>query len=107
MISIFTHVMKPIRDTNSEPGLPVVGTPIQYVILGPGGCGGCLRHPLVGKCRWDPGTLFSCYHFLLVKANYLWVVESAVLEKRTTAHDGKIIFKLLKQCEKAFVNHPF
>ena len=24
MFSIFTHVMKPVRDTNSEPGLPVV-----------------------------------------------------------------------------------
>ena len=59
MFSIFAHVMKTVPDTNSKPGLPVVGTPIQYVILGPGGCGGggCLRHPMVGKCRWDPGTL--------------------------------------------------
>lgn len=24
MFSMFTHVMKPVRDTNSEPGLPVV-----------------------------------------------------------------------------------
>ena len=24
MFSIFTHVMKPVRDTNSEPGLPLV-----------------------------------------------------------------------------------
>ena len=24
MFSIFTHVMKPVRDTNSEPGLPVL-----------------------------------------------------------------------------------
>ena len=24
MFSIFTHVMKPVRDTNSKPGLPVV-----------------------------------------------------------------------------------
>ena len=24
MFSIFTHVTKPVRDTNSEPGLPVV-----------------------------------------------------------------------------------
>ena len=24
MFSIFTHVMKPVRDTNSEPGLPVI-----------------------------------------------------------------------------------
>ena len=24
MFSIFTHVMKPVSDTNSEPGLPVV-----------------------------------------------------------------------------------
>ena len=24
MFSVFTHVMKPVRDTNSEPGLPVV-----------------------------------------------------------------------------------
>ena len=23
MFSIFTHVMKPVRDTNNEPGLPV------------------------------------------------------------------------------------
>ena len=23
MFSIFTHVMKPVRDTNSEPGLPM------------------------------------------------------------------------------------
>ena len=58
MFSIFAHVMKTVPDTNSKPGLPLVGTPIQYVILGPGGVwGGCLRHPLVGKCRWDPGTL--------------------------------------------------
>ena len=40
MFSIFAHVMKTVPDTNSKPGLPVVGTPIQYVILGPGGCGG-------------------------------------------------------------------
>ena len=24
MLSIFTHVLKPVRDTNSEPGLPVI-----------------------------------------------------------------------------------
>ena len=24
MFSIFTHVMKPVRDTNSEPGLPLI-----------------------------------------------------------------------------------
>ena len=24
MLSIFTHVMKSVRDTNSEPGLPVI-----------------------------------------------------------------------------------
>ena len=24
MFPIFTHVMKPVRDTNSEPGLPVL-----------------------------------------------------------------------------------
>ena len=24
MFSTFTHVMKPVRDTNSEPGLPVL-----------------------------------------------------------------------------------
>ena len=24
MFSIFIHVMKPVRETNSEPGLPVV-----------------------------------------------------------------------------------
>ena len=24
MFSIFTHVMKPVRDTNSEPELPVI-----------------------------------------------------------------------------------
>ena len=41
MFSIFAHVMKTVPDTNSKPGLPVVGTPIQYVILGPGGGGGC------------------------------------------------------------------
>ena len=23
MFSIFTHIMKPVRDTNSEPGLPL------------------------------------------------------------------------------------
>ena len=33
MFSIFAHVMKTVPDTNSKPGLPVVGTPIQYVIL--------------------------------------------------------------------------
>ena len=27
MISIYTHVMKPVRDTNSEPGWPVVIDP--------------------------------------------------------------------------------
>ena len=27
MFSIFTHVMKPVRDTNSESGLPVVLSP--------------------------------------------------------------------------------
>ena len=27
MFSIFTHFMKPVRDTNSEPVLPVVKTP--------------------------------------------------------------------------------
>ena len=26
MFSIFTHVMKPVRDTNTEPGLPVIRT---------------------------------------------------------------------------------
>ena len=40
MFSIFAHVMKTVPDTNSKPGLPLVGTPIQYVILGPGGGGG-------------------------------------------------------------------
>ena len=34
MFSIFTHVMKPIRDTNSEPGLPVAKT----VDEDPAGC---------------------------------------------------------------------
>ena len=26
MFSLFTHVMKPVRDTNSERGLPVMGS---------------------------------------------------------------------------------
>ena len=26
MFFIFTHVMKPVRNTNSEPGLPVMGS---------------------------------------------------------------------------------
>ena len=38
MFSIFAgaHVVKTVRDTNSKPGLPVVGTPIRYVTLGLG-----------------------------------------------------------------------
>ena len=31
MFSIFTHVMKPVRDTNSEPGLPVLGPAFRHV----------------------------------------------------------------------------
>ena len=33
MFSTFTHVMKPVRDTNSEPGLPVFseGLPVFTV----------------------------------------------------------------------------
>ena len=33
MFSTFTHVMKPVRDTNSEPGLPVFkeGFPVLTV----------------------------------------------------------------------------
>ena len=34
MFSIFTHVMKPVCDTNSEPGLPVAKT----VDKDPAGC---------------------------------------------------------------------
>ena len=33
MFSIFTHFMKPVRDTNSEPVLPVVKTPYSRLSL--------------------------------------------------------------------------
>ena len=33
MFSIFTHFMKPVRDTNSEPVLPVVKTPCSPLSL--------------------------------------------------------------------------
>ena len=33
MLSIFTHVMKPVRDTNREPGLPV-GCHVDYCNCG-------------------------------------------------------------------------
>ena len=33
MFSIFTHVMKPICDTNSEPGLPVIRYPCSKFIV--------------------------------------------------------------------------
>ena len=33
MFSIFTHFMKPVRDTNSEPVLPVVKTPYSPLSL--------------------------------------------------------------------------
>ena len=38
MFPVFTHVLKPVRDTNSEPGLPVVpiATPcvcVKYLSL--------------------------------------------------------------------------
>ena len=33
VLYIFTHVMKPVRDTNSEPGLPVVGLKINIGCL--------------------------------------------------------------------------
>ena len=55
MFSIFAHVMKTVPDTNSKPGLPVVGTPIQYVILGPGG--GMLEASFGGEVPlgpWNP-----------------------------------------------------
>ena len=32
MFSIFTHVMKPVRNTNSEPGLPVAQTVTKYFV---------------------------------------------------------------------------
>ena len=32
-IDLFTHVMKPVRDTNSDPGLPVVGLRINIGCL--------------------------------------------------------------------------
>ena len=57
MLSIFAHVMKTVPATNSKPGLPVVGTPIQYVILGPGGCGGMLEASFGGEVPlgpWNP-----------------------------------------------------
>ena len=54
MFSIFAHVMKTVPDTNSKPGLPVVGTPIQYVILSPGGCGGMLEASFGGKVPLGP-----------------------------------------------------
>ena len=58
MFSIFAHVMKTVPDRNSKPGLPVVGTPIQYVILGPGGCvGGMLEASFGGEVPlgpWNP-----------------------------------------------------
>ena len=58
MFSIFAHVMKTVPDTNSKPGLPVVGTPIQYVILGPGGVwGGMLEASYGGEVPlgpWNP-----------------------------------------------------
>ena len=59
MFSIFAHVMKTVPDTNSKPGLPLVGTPIQYVILGPGGgvWGGMLEASFGGEVPlgpWNP-----------------------------------------------------
>ena len=63
MFSIFAHVMKTVRDTNSKPGLPVVGTPIRYVTLGPGVCvcvcggGGGLKESFGGDVPlgpWNP-----------------------------------------------------
>ena len=33
MFSIFTHVMKPVRDTNSEPELPVIEQKEARLIL--------------------------------------------------------------------------
>ena len=33
MFSIFTHVMRPVRDTNSEPGLPVMQLECRWVNL--------------------------------------------------------------------------
>ena len=57
MLSTFAHVMKTVPDTNSKPGLPVAGTPIQYVILGPGGCGGMLEASFGGEVPlgpWNP-----------------------------------------------------
>ena len=57
MFTIFAHVMKTVRDTNSKHGLPVVGTPIRYVTLGPGGCGGMLKESFGGEVPlgpWNP-----------------------------------------------------
>ena len=57
MFTIFAHIMKTVRDTNSKPGLPVVGTPIRYVTLGPGGCGGMLKESFGGEVPlgpWNP-----------------------------------------------------
>ena len=35
MFSIFIHVMKSVRDTNSEPGLPVLPVQISRLYLQP------------------------------------------------------------------------
>ena len=54
MFTIFAHVMKTVRDTNSKPGLPVVGTPIRYVTLGLGGFGGMLKESVGGEVPLGP-----------------------------------------------------
>ena len=66
MFSVFTHVMKPVRDTNSEPGLPLI----------------CIQQNFFGLTRSQYPSMFSAWSFLLELfqvsklLHYIWYNKS-------------------------------
>ena len=66
MFSLFTHVMKPVRDTNSEPGLPLI----------------CIQQNFFSLTRSQYPSMFSARSFLLELfqvsklLHYIWYNKS-------------------------------